>query len=262
MTDALSLAATAPARSSEQNCDPWKFWATVAWTAAAIAALLAVQYGVFIGALFYRDVGDDASMAELEKLASHAVVVSLSAIITVPAQLGIVAFAIHRARCRFVDYLALVRPSRTYVLIGIACLVVLLPFADLVTWMTGRSIVPPFVIEAYKTARDSGTLWLLVIALVVAAPLAEEIVFRGFMYRGLAASRVDVAGAILIPSAIWAVMHVQYEAFFIAQIFVGGLVFGILRWKSGSTWLTILLHAIVNLSSLLQTVYFVEKAGY
>ena len=86
--------------------------------------------------------------------------------------------------------------------------------------------------------------------------------FRGFMYRGLAASRVGVAGAILIPSAIWAAMHVQYEVFFIAQIFIGGLVFGILRWKSGSTWLTILLHAIVNLSSLLQTVYFVEKAGY
>ena len=39
------------------------------------------------------------------------------------------------------------------------------------------------------------------------------------------------------------------------------LVFGVLRWKSGSTSLTILLHAIVNLSSLLQTVYFVEKAG-
>ena len=68
-----------------------------------------------------------------------------------------------------------------------------------------------------------------------------------------------MAGAILIPSAIWAAMHVQYEVFFIVQIFMLGLVFGVLRWKSGSTSLTILLHAIVNLSSLLQTAYFVEK---
>ena len=56
--------------------------------------------------------------------------------------------------------------------------------------MSGRAIVPPFVIDAYRSARDSGTIWLLVIALVIAAPLTEEIVFRGFMYRGLAASRV------------------------------------------------------------------------
>ncbi len=216
MSNSLSTATPAPAYSNE----PWGLWATLAWTAAALVALLAAQYTVFFGALFYFDIGDGAPMAEIVKLASHGVVLSLSAILTVPAQIGVIAFAIRRAHGRFADYLALVRPSRTYVLIGIACLVVLLPFADLVTWMTGRSIVPPFVIEAYKSARDSGQLWLLAIALVVAAPLAEEIVFRGFMYRGLAASRLGVAGAILVPSAIWAAIHVQYEAFFLVQIFL------------------------------------------
>jgi len=245
----------------ERSCDPWKFWATVAWTAATLAVWVAVQVLVFIAVLFYLGIGDDASSSDIEKLASHAVVVSLIAILAAPAQIGVVALAIRFARCRFAEYLALVRPSRTYLWIGLACLVVLLPFADLVTWMSGRAIVPPFVIEAYKSARDTGTIWLLTIALTVAAPLTEEIVFRGFMYRGLAASRFGVAGAILVPSAIWSVMHVQYEGFFIVQIFLLGAVFGVLRWKSGSTWLTIVLHAMVNLSSLLQTVYFVEKAG-
>jgi membrane protease YdiL (CAAX protease family) len=138
---------------------------------------------------------------------------------------------------------------------------VLLPLGDLSSWLTGRPIVPPFVMDAYRSARDSGTIWLFGIALVVAAPLAEEIVFRGFMFRGLAASRVGVAGAILIPSAIWSAMHVQYEAFLIVQIFILGTVFAWLRWKSGSTWLTIVLHAIINFTSLLQTIYFVEKAS-
>jgi CAAX protease family protein len=172
----------------------------------------------------------------------------------------VVALAIRFARCRFGEYLALVRPSRKYVLIGLACLVVLMPLGDLSTWISGRGIIPPFVVEAYRSARDSGTIWLLVIALAVAAPLTEEIVFRGFMYRGLAVSPVGDAGAILIPSAIWAGMHVQYEMFFIIQIFLLGVVFGILRWKSGSTWLTIGLHAVVNLSSVLQTAYLVGKA--
>jgi membrane protease YdiL (CAAX protease family) len=264
MSDSQSSATLDP--SCVPSCDPWKFWATSAWTAAAIAAWVAVQFIVFFGVLFYvATVGeisvDELSAGDIEKLASHAIVLSLVAILAAPAEIGVIAFAVRFARCRFADYLALIRPSRKYLLIGLACLVVLLPLADLATWMTGRGIVPPFVVEAYRSARDSGTIWLLAIALVIAAPLTEEIVFRGFMYRGLAASRLGEAGAILIPSVIWASMHVQYEVFFIVQIFLLGVVFGVLRWKSGSTWLTIVLHAIVNLSSLLQTVYFVEKAS-
>jgi len=54
-------------------------------------------------------------------------------------------------------------------------------------------------------------------------------------------------------------MHVQYETFFIVQIFLLGIVFAWLRWRSGSLWLTITLHAIVNFTSLLQTVYFAGK---
>ncbi len=257
MSDTFSPATAAPARPGE----PWKFWATGAWIAAVLAVWVAVQFAVFIGALFYLGTGGDAPSSDVEKLASHAAMVSLIAIASMPAEIGVVALAIRFARCRFAEYLALVRPSRVDIWIGLACLLILLPLADLVTWMSGRAIVPPFVIEAYTSARESGTLWLLTIALVVAAPLTEEIVFRGFMYRGLAASRVGEAGAILIPSAIWASLHIQYEVFFITQIFLLGTVFGVLRWRSGSTWLTIGLHAVVNLSSLLQTAYFVGKAG-
>lgn len=255
MSNSQPAVAADPARP----CDPWKFWATGAWTVAAIAAWIAVQFVIFIAALYFADMGDNATPAEIEKFASHAVVVSLIAIVAAPAEIGVIALAIRFARCGFADYLGLVRPSRKYVLVGLACLIVLMPLGDLSSWMSGRGILPPFVVEAYRSARDSGTLWLLAIALVIAAPLTEEIVFRGFMYRGLAASPVGDAGAILIPSAIWAGMHLQYETFFIFQIFLLGVVFGWLRWKSGSTWLTIMLHAIVNLSSLLQTAYFIGK---
>jgi uncharacterized protein len=261
MSDLLASAMLDPARTSAPPCVPWKFWGTVVWTAAALVIWLAVQYAVLIGVLVYFDVGDEASVAEIAKLTSHGVVLSLVSILSAPAEIGIVVLAIRFVRCRVAEYLALVAPSRTHLLIGLACLVVLLPLADVATWLSGREIVPPFVVDAYKSSRDSGTLWLLVIALVVAAPLTEEVVFRGFMYRGLAASRLGEAGAILIPSAIWAALHIQYEVFFLFQIFLLGVVFGVLRWKSGSTWLTILLHAIVNLSSLLQTAYLVGKAS-
>jgi membrane protease YdiL (CAAX protease family) len=162
-------------------------------------------------------------------------------------------------RWRFADYLALIWPDGRNLVLGLACIALLLPLADLSSYLAGQPIVPDFVRNLYLTGKESGTLWLLVLALVVAAPLAEELVFRGFMFRGLAASRVGVPGAILIPSAIWAVMHIQYSAFYLVHIFIIGLLLGWLRWRSGSTTLTLLLHAIINLTSLIQVAFIVER---
>lgn len=240
-----------------RSCEPWKFWGTLIWTAAAIAGWVAMQIAVFAAMVAASDSG-----ADLETFASHAVVISIVAVVAAPVEVGIVALAIRFARCGFADYLALAWPRPRDLAIGLLCLLALLPLADFSTYMSGRGIIPPFVVDAYTSARDSGTLWLLGIALVVAAPLTEEIVFRGFMFRGLQASRIGAAGAVVLPSAIWAAMHVQYDLFFIVQIFVLGLVLGWLRWRSESTFLTMVLHAIINLSSLVQTAFLVEKLGY
>lgn len=255
-SNATSLGAAKPAPGP---CVPWGFWGTSAWTAAAIAAWAAMQFSVFVGMFIVSGVGDNLSPREIEAFASHAVALSLISILAAPVEIGIIALAIRFARCRFGDYLALVRPPRRELLIGLACLAVLLPASDLYSYLSGRTLVPSFVMEAYRTGRDSGTLWLLGFAIVVAAPVTEEIVFRGFMFRGFAASKVGLAGAIVLPSAIWAVMHVQYEAYYIVLIFVLGLLFGWLRWRSGSTTVTIVLHGAVNLASLVQTAVIAEK---
>ena len=95
--------------------------------------------------------------------------------------------------------------------------------------------------------------WLTMILLVVLAPLSEELLFRGFAYAGLAPSRIGPVGAILLTSAVWAVIHVQYAWPLIAQIFIFGVVFGIVRWRSGSLWPPIIAHGIVNLFAGLNT---------
>jgi membrane protease YdiL (CAAX protease family) len=137
----------------------------------------------------------------------------------------------------------------------------LLPLGDLTSWLTGRDVVPAAVVEAYRSARSSGTLVLLTVALIVAAPLMEELLFRGFLFPGYARSWLGPWGAILLTSAGWAVVHVQYETFYVVQIFVLGCAFGWLRWSSGSTLLTVILHAIVNAAALAQVAFLVERAG-
>ena len=47
-------------------------------------------------------------------------------------------------------------------------------------------VVTPFQVDTYRSSRAAGTLPLLWFTFAIAGPSAEEIVFRGFLYRGFA----------------------------------------------------------------------------
>jgi membrane protease YdiL (CAAX protease family) len=96
-------------------------------------------------------------------------------------------------------------------------------------------------------------LWLLVFAFCVAAPLSEELLARGFLYRGWSESFVRPVGAILLSSAVWTAMHMQYNWYFLAQVFSIGLLLGYLRYRSNSLLLPVILHGINNLAATVQT---------
>jgi len=156
------------------------------------------------------------------------------------------------------DYLALVPPRRGEIVFGAACLAALLIGSDLLTFLLGRNLVPSFMSEAYKSARNDGSLAIFFVAVVIVAPVSEEVAFRGFLFRGLSASWLGVSGAVIATSAAWAAMHVQYDAFTLGQIFLIGLLLGWIRWASGSTLLTIVLHMLANLAACVQAAIKVE----
>jgi membrane protease YdiL (CAAX protease family) len=68
-------------------------------------------------------------------------------------------------------------------------------------------------------------------------------------------SFLRVPGAILLSSLAWTSLHLQYDWFFFGEVFCIGLWFGYIRYRSNSTWLTILLHGLNNLGALAQTIY-------
>ena len=74
----------------------------------------------------------------------------------------------------------------------------------------------------------------------------------------MSASWLGISGALIATSAAWTAMHVQYEAFTMTQIFLIGLLLGWIRWASGSTLLTILLHMLANLAACAQAALKVE----
>jgi membrane protease YdiL (CAAX protease family) len=76
---------------------------------------------------------------------------------------------------------------------------------------------------------------------------------RGFLYRGWSESFLRPFGAILLSSAVWTAMHMQYNWYFLAQVFSIGLLFGYLRYRSNSLLLPVILHGINNFAATVQT---------
>lgn len=107
-----------------------------------------------------------------------------------------------------------------------------------------------FMRDILKTDSVAG-LVLMLMALVVAAPLFEELLFRGFMYTGMIRSRAGIIGAIIIPSIMWALVHVQYEWLWISMIFFMGILFTLARHMSGSIYTVIGMHAVNNFLSFI-----------
>jgi membrane protease YdiL (CAAX protease family) len=82
--------------------------------------------------------------------------------------------------------------------------------------------------------------------------------FRGFLYRSLVRQPGQEIYAIIITSVLWALLHVQYDVIGLAQVFIMGLFLGAVRWKTGSTGLTILIHMLLNFQAMTETVLKVD----
>lgn len=260
MTVAETPAGAAPVSPPGQSREPrvWKFIGTSLWGLALFGAMFAGQVAVVI--YFLLSSGEAIDTSALTALLSNGRIISLSVVMGLPAILAMLWLAIRLSRIPFADYLALRWTSWKMLAAGIAGMVLLAMAWEVISRVAGRESSPGFMMDVLKTARADGALWLLVFAFCVAAPITEEFFARGFLYRGWSESFLRPAGAILLSSAVWTLMHLQYNWFFLAQVFSIGLLLGYLRYLSNSTWLTVVLHGLNNLAATIQTIVLANNS--
>jgi membrane protease YdiL (CAAX protease family) len=63
----------------------------------------------------------------------------------------------------------------------------------------------------------------------------------------------DAIPNIVLISIVWSLGHFQYDWLGITSIFVVGVLLGLVRWRTGSTTLTIVIHMLNNLESWTET---------
>lgn len=106
-----------------------------------------------------------------------------------------------------------------------------------------------FVTEAntqadFQAAASSGPLSLAIILFAGAllTPFGEEVVFRGVVANAL--NRYGAWAGIAGSAAIFAAAHGPSVIFFDA--FMVGVLTGILFWKTGSLWPSLMIHVVYN----------------
>lgn len=85
----------------------------------------------------------------------------------------------------------------------------------------------------------------LVFALLL-APILEEVTFRGVALGALVVRGVPPVMAMVISSAAFTFLHLQYSMPALAVVFIAGMGFAWLRLKSGSMLVPILAHVSAN----------------
>jgi membrane protease YdiL (CAAX protease family) len=184
-------------------------------------------------------------LALSETLSSNGLFLTIAIIASGPVCTALVVlFARLRKSFPIKDYLSLKKTTKKEWIRWLISVGVFIVASDALTSVLRRPIVPPFLMEAYRTASS---VPLLYIAFVVIAPIFEEIFFRGFLFQGLKHSLFGPAGAIGLTSLAWSIIHLQYDFYGIATVFAGGLLLGMARHKSDSIYVTIAMHSLMNL---------------
>jgi membrane protease YdiL (CAAX protease family) len=103
-----------------------------------------------------------------------------------------------------------------------------------------------------ELAKDPTLFALSLPSIVLAAPITEEIMFRGFLFSGIAHTPLGRSGAVIISSSLWSLAHLGSAPWVnVGLLFVMGLVLGGLLLRFGSLWLTIACHTVWNSMSAL-----------
>jgi membrane protease YdiL (CAAX protease family) len=222
----------------------WGIWATLAFAILAFVLGQAMGFAV-LSTLKTIDPG---------RVDTDGTAVAIYTLISNPIEIVTLVLAIQLLGSNAREYLGIDIPHWRDVAIAVAGLAATIAAADALTFALGKDMVPAFQIELHRTARAQGSLPWLWLAIIVAAPVGEELLFRGFLFRGFVHEPRDAVPGILIISLIWSMLHVQYDWFGTSQVFVIGLLFGFVRWRTGSTTLVILMHVLLNLESVVETV--------
>ena len=99
-------------------------------------------------------------------------------------------------------------------------------------------------------AHDLGPLWIQILLIAIAAPIGEEVCFRGMLFGGLR-ERLPRWAAALIAGAVFGVLHAFTGLSAVPPLIAFGFLLALVYERTGSILPCILLHMLNDSVALL-----------
>ena len=146
--------------------------------------------------------------------------------------------------------------SKALVISVIAAVAYSVIFSLLANYISPEGANPIFRSANYYSGIAPGLgFFLMLLNLLVAAPVVEEIVMRGVVYTRIE-NAVGSKSAIIISSLLFGMMHVSAGGLILAiGAVLMGLVFALIFAKTNSLWVCIVAHSFANIPDLLLYLY-------
>ncbi len=214
---------------------------------AFVVAQLASALGFVLFALV-----DGTPAAEIDR---DALTIGEVALLQVPLWLGLLGVPLVATRLRGagpvrdLGLVARLRDAPVGLAIGVACQLVLVPLVTLPVFVLTDVDSADLEAPARELTDKAQGLGVLVLALVVvlAAPLAEEVFFRGLLQRTLRRS-MSVVPAVVVSSVAFGLSHFQLLQ--LPALTAFGLVLGVLAHRSGRLGPSIWAHVGFNATTV------------
>jgi hypothetical protein len=175
----------------------------------------------------------------------------------VPILLLLVAVRIRRWPAR--KYFAWVAPRPGFIVPALAAGVALQLAGYAIPYLAGADMTASAV-EQYRSTQNAGNpVWLplfLSWPAYIAAPLVEESIFRGFLWRGWQSSPLGVRGTWILSSFVFAAYHIPKAidmgldgpsaTILLSEDLLLGFLLGWLRWHAASLVPSIAAHFAYN----------------
>ena len=241
-------------KEESNNLKPWGFWATIAFSLIAFVVMSLIQ-GIVL-AIYAAQQGTKFDLNDknfTESINNYALDGDLLGLAEIPsATVGVLLilwFASLRKSITVKQYLHLYWPRIGSILKWLGIMFLVMIGMQVVMVSLGVE-TPSFMTDVYSSTEHKWVLW---VAVIIGAPFFEEFLFRGFLFEGLRHSFSKITNSaigttltVLITSGIWAVIHMQYGWIEILSIFAIGIAFALARLKTGSLYVPIAMHMMMN----------------
>jgi len=208
-----------------------------------------VALAVFLIAVFaFSSLG--ASSAQIVRLRTLDLI--LNAVVAIGMVLFVVAFLKLR-RFNLSELTGLARLSFTRAfLTGLVLLIFAYPLIIFAEWLTARFLGSGSsrqgIIELFSGSQSMEQRVIIILLATAIAPVAEEFIFRFFLY-GVLRRYLGRSIGLIVSALLFAAVHVHLPSF--APLFALGICFTLAYEWSGSLLVSMTMHAIFNAITLL-----------